>query len=107
MALSYKCLSGMGAAIHDKDYASMILMSLLNSYTSHLEILTDVAIGSGRTFTAHDIITKVTELTDKQQVWAGHHSKLNPKNSAFQTVEPHTSVNILCYKCNIICVKVA
>ena len=65
MALSYKCLSGMGAAIHDEDYTSMILVSLPDSYTTHLESLTDVAISSGHTFTAHDIITKATELVDK------------------------------------------
>jgi len=29
MALSHECLSGMGAAMHDEDYASMILMSSL------------------------------------------------------------------------------
>jgi len=54
MALSYKCLSGMGTAIHNEDYASMILMSLLDSYMTHLETLADAAISSGCTFTAHD-----------------------------------------------------
>ena len=65
MALSYEHLSGMGAAIHNEDYASMILMSLLDSYTTHLETLADAAISSGRTFTAHDIIAKAIELVDK------------------------------------------
>ena len=65
MALSYKCLIGMGIAIHDKDYSSMILMSLLDTYTTHLETLADVAISSGCMFTTHDFISKATELTDK------------------------------------------
>ena len=65
MALSYECLSGMGAAIHDKDYLSMILMSLPDTYTTHLETLADVAISSGRMFTAHNFISKMTKLTDK------------------------------------------
>ena len=65
MALSYEHLSGMGTTIHDDDYSSMILMSLLDSYVTYLETLTDVAIGSGHMFTTHDIITKATELADK------------------------------------------
>src|SRR5882724_9375060 len=79
MALSYECLSSMGATIHDEDYASMILMSLPDSYTTRLETLTDAAISSGRTFTAHDIIAKAIELADKRQVQAGRDSKSNPK----------------------------
>ena len=65
MVLSYKHLSSMGAAIHNQDYTSMIIMSLPDSYTTHLETLTNVAISSSCTFTAHNIITKVTELADK------------------------------------------
>ena len=65
IVLLYKCLSGMGVVIHDEDYTSMILMSLLDSYTTHLETLTDAAIGSGHMFTAHNIITKAIELADK------------------------------------------
>ena len=64
MVLSYKFLSSMGPAIHDEDYMSMILMLLLDSYTTHLETLADAAIGSGHMFTAHDITTKATELVD-------------------------------------------
>jgi len=65
MALTYKGLSSMGAAIHDKEYLSMILMSLPDTYTTHLETLADVAISSGRMFTAHNFISKMTKLTDK------------------------------------------
>ena len=68
MALSHECLSGMGAAIHDEDYASMILMSLPDSYTTHLETLADAAGSSGRTFTASDFITKAMELSGKRQL---------------------------------------
>ena len=65
MALSYEHLSSMGATIHDKDYASMILMSLPDSYMAYLETLSDTAIRSSHTFTAHDIIAKAAELADK------------------------------------------
>ena len=41
MALIYERLSGMGAQIHDQDYASMILMSLPKTYTMHLKIIAD------------------------------------------------------------------
>jgi len=65
MVLSYKHLSSMGAALHDKDYASIILMSLPDTYMTHLETLMDMAIGSGHTFTTHEFITKAIELFDK------------------------------------------
>src|SRR5882724_661639 len=108
MALSYEHLSSMGAAIHNEDYASMILMSLPDSYTTHLETLADAAISSGHTFTAHDIIAKAIELADKRQVRAGRDSKSNPKNSTFQTVESHAKgkkgalpkKNIECFNCH-------
>ena len=87
MALSYEHLSSMGATIHDEDYASMILMSLPDSYMTYLETLSDMAIGSGHTFTTHNIISKATKLTDKQQLWASHDPKLNQKSSAFQASE--------------------
>ena len=47
MALSHEQLSGMGIAIHDKDYMSMVLMSLPDSYNMHLKTLADTAISSG------------------------------------------------------------
>jgi len=72
MALSYECLSGMGFSIHDEDYVSMVLMSLPDSYTTHVETLTDTAISSGHTFTAYNFITKVIELSDKQQLQANN-----------------------------------
>jgi len=58
MALSHEHLSGMGTAIHDEDYASMVLMSLPDSYTTYLKTLTDAAISSRCTFTAPDFIPK-------------------------------------------------
>jgi len=68
MTLSHKCLSGMGIAIHDEDYTLMVLMSLPDSYTMHLETLTDTAISSGRTFTSPDFIAKTIELSEKDQL---------------------------------------
>ena len=47
MALSHEHLSGMGISIHDEDYASMDLMLLPDSYTTHLKMLADTAISSG------------------------------------------------------------
>ena len=77
----------MGVAIHDEDYASMVLMSLPDSYTTHLETLVDTAISSGCTFTAQDFISKAIELLDKRQLWANHDPKSGQKNSAFQSLE--------------------
>jgi len=76
----------MGATIHDERYSSMILMSLPDSYVTYLETLADAAIGSGCMFTAHDIISKATELTDKQQLRASL-TQSNQKSSAFQASE--------------------
>jgi len=84
MALTYEHLSGMGTAIDDKDYSSMILMSLPDSYVTYLETLADAAIGSGHTFTTHDIIAKETELVDIPQLQASCDPKLNQKSSTFQ-----------------------
>jgi len=55
----------MGVTIHDEDYASMVLMSLPDSYTTHLETLMEAAISSGHTFTTQDFISKAIELSDK------------------------------------------
>src|SRR5882724_3543616 len=90
MALSYERLSGMGVAIHDEDYASMVLMSLPNSYTTHLETLTDATISSRCTFTTQDFISKAIELLDKQQLWANHNLKSGQENSTFQSLESHS-----------------
>ena len=43
MELMHKRLSRMGVTLHDDDYSSMILMSLPESYTLHLETLTNAA----------------------------------------------------------------
>src|SRR5882724_290778 len=67
--------------------ASMVLMSLPESYTTHLETLTDVAIRSGHTFTAHNLISKAIELSDEHQFQANCEPKSGQKNSAFQSSE--------------------
>ena len=55
----------MGVTLHDEDYTSMVLMSLPNTYTTHLETLADSATSTGRTFTAANLISKAIELFDK------------------------------------------
>ena len=65
MALSYEHLSGMGVVVHEEDYASMVLMSLPETYSTHLETLADAASTGGHTFTTHEFITKAIELFDK------------------------------------------
>ena len=65
MALMYERLSRMGVTLHDEDYVSMVLMSLPNTYTTHLETLADSATSTGRTFTAANLISKAIELFDK------------------------------------------
>ena len=39
VVLMHECLSRMGVAMHDDDYSSIILMSLPESYTTHLKTL--------------------------------------------------------------------
>jgi len=85
MALSHEHLSGMGIAIHDEDYASMVLMSLPDSYTMYLETLTDAAISSGCTFPTPDFIAKAIKLADKRQLRASCDPKSSQKDSAFHT----------------------
>src|SRR5882724_4390649 len=82
MALSHECLSGMGVAIHKEDYASMVLMSLPDSYTMHLETLADVAISSRQTFTIPNFIAKAIELSEKHQLQANQDPKSGQKDSA-------------------------
>jgi len=67
----------------------MILMSLPNTYTTHLETLADMAISSGCMFTAHDFISKVTELVDKQQLWATRDPKSIQKDSVLHMSDGH------------------
>jgi len=81
MALSHEHLSGMGITIHNKDYVSMVLMSLPDSYTTYLETLADAAISSRRTFTAPEFIARAIELADKHQLRASHDPKSGQKDS--------------------------
>ena len=87
LEFSYECLSSMGVTLHDEDYASMVLMSLPKSYSTHLETLTDSANSSGRKSTAHDFIVKATELFDKRQLRTNHDNKHAPKDTALQSTE--------------------
>src|SRR5882672_2206209 len=82
MALLHEHLSGMGITIHDEDYASMVLMSLLDSYTMYLETLSDTTISSGCTFTTPDFIAKAIELADKCQLRTSHDPKSGHKDAA-------------------------
>ena len=47
MVLLYEHLIGMGVTLHDEDYMSMVLMSLPETYSTHLETLVDSANSSG------------------------------------------------------------
>ena len=87
MALSYECLSSMGVTLHDEDYASMVLMSLPETYSTHLETLMDSANSSSCKFTAHEFIVKATELFNKQQLRANCDNKHTPKDTALQSAE--------------------
>src|SRR5882724_9267925 len=88
MVLMHKRLSGMGVILHDDNYSSMILMSLPESYTMHLETLADAASSSGNPLTAHAFITKVIDLYEKHQLCSGRDIKLGNKDTAFQTHDP-------------------
>src|SRR5882724_3562707 len=61
MALMHKFPSGMGVTLHDNYYLSMVLMSLPESYTLHLETLADMASSSRNPIT-HTFIMKVIDL---------------------------------------------
>jgi len=54
--------------------ASMILMSLPESYTLHLETLANALNSSGNPLTAHGFITKAINLYEKCQLthWMRH-----------------------------------
>jgi len=80
-------LSGMGVALHDDDYASMILMSLPKSYTLHLETLADAMSSSGNPLTAHGFIMKAIDLYEKRQLCAGCDTKPGGKDAAFQAAD--------------------
>src|SRR5882724_5755912 len=82
-----ECLSGMGVALHDDDYTSMILMSLPESYTLHLETLADTMNSSGNPLTAHGFITKAIDLYEKCQLCAGCDTKPGGKDTAFQAAD--------------------
>ena len=108
MALTYEHLSGMRAAIHDEDYSSMILMSLPDTYTTHLETLADMAISSSHMFTAHDFISKATELADKRLLWATRDPKPSQKDSTLRVLDGHkkgkktnmSKRDIECFNCH-------
>ena len=87
MALIYKRLSGMGAQIHDQDYTLMILMSLPETYTTHLKTIADSTSSIGRPLSAHDYITKAIELYEKRQLQIDRDTKSGPKDAAFQSGE--------------------
>jgi len=88
MALMHECLNRMGVILHNDDYSSMILMSLPESYTMHLETLADVASSSGNPLTAHAFIMKAIDLYEKCQLHSGHDIKLGNKDTTFQTHDP-------------------
>ena len=88
MAFIDQHLSGMGVALHDDDYVSMILMSLPESYTIHLETLADATSSSGNPLTTHNLITKAVNLYEKHQMCAGHDTKPLGKDSTFQMSDP-------------------
>src|SRR5882724_8863717 len=90
MVLMHKRLSRMGVTLHNDDYSSMILMSLPESYTLHLETLADAASSSRNPLTAHTFITKAIDLYKKCQLCTGCDTKLGNKDTAFQT---HDSKN--------------
>src|SRR5882724_461976 len=82
-----ECLSGMGVALHDDNYASMILMSLPESYTLHLETLADAVNSSRNPLTAHGFITKEINLYEKCQLHAGCDTKPGSKDATFQVAD--------------------
>src|SRR5882724_13013048 len=87
MALMYERLSRMGVTLHDEDYVSMVLMSLPDTYMTHLETLADSATSAGRTFTAANLISKAIELFDKRRIRADWAPKQGAKDVAFQSSE--------------------
>jgi len=109
MAFIHKHLSRIGVDLHNNDYASMILMSLPESYTIHLETLADATSSSGNPLTTHNLITKAVNLYEKHQMHAGHDTKPLGKDSAYQTSDPKhkgrkgsqkSKKDVECYNCH-------
>jgi len=86
MDLSYEFLSGMGVTIYDEDYVSMVLMSLPDSYTTHLETLTDTTISSGHTFTTQDFISKAIEAFRQVTAAGQPQPQVGPENFHFSVI---------------------
>ena len=77
----------MGVTLHNEDYLSMVIMSLPDTYTTHLETLADSATSAGQTFTAANLISKAIKLFDKCQIRANWAPKQGAKDMAFQSSE--------------------
>src|SRR5882724_5759999 len=75
----------MGVTLHDEDYASMVLMSLPDTYTTHLETLANSATSTSQTFTVANLISKAIELFDKHRIRANWAPKQGAKDAAFQS----------------------
>jgi len=108
MALMHEQLSGMGVTLHDKDYVSMVLMSLPETYSTHLETLVDLATSAGWSFTTNNFIMKTIKLYDKCQIRADWDVKLGPKDTAFQSSKKSKKFKkgrpskkcVKCFKCH-------
>jgi len=77
----------MGVTLHDEDYVSMVLMSLPDTYTTHLETLANSATSTSQTFTVANLISKAIELFDKHRIRANWAPKQGAKDAAFQSSE--------------------
>jgi len=109
MALMHEHLSGIGIALHDDDYALMILMSLPESYMIHLETLANAAGSSRNPLMAHSLIIKAVDLYEKCQLHTGNDTKSAGKDTAFHTSDlkakgrknrQKSKKDVECYNCH-------
>src|SRR5882724_11500698 len=105
MALMCEHLSRMGVALHNDDYASMILMSFPESYTLHLETLTNAMNSSGNPLTAHGFITRqstymksisyMPDATPNLAAKTPHSKQLTQKAKARELKDLRRMLNVL------------
>jgi len=76
MHLMHEQLAGMGAAPTSEDYTTIQIASLLRTYASHINTLSDVAMLLGSLLTPDQIIMAVLHKYNQAAIQSGHTSQI-------------------------------